>query len=151
ALSTWHYVGGAYRVPHASFEFLQVYTNTVPGGYFRAPGAHQYTFALESHTDLLAAAVGMDPAAFRLQNMVTEGEQDGVGTVLRGIRARGVLGAARDAGGWDRRKPGPNPGRGIGLFGRQIGGGAGGAVLTAEPDGTLTVLSPTFDMGAGTH
>ena len=59
-LSTHHYVGGGYRVPHAEFEFLQVYTNTVPGGYFRAPGAHQYTFALESHTDLLAREIGMD-------------------------------------------------------------------------------------------
>ena len=37
-LSTWHYVGGCYRVPHAAFEFLQIATNTVPGGYFRAPG-----------------------------------------------------------------------------------------------------------------
>ena len=46
-----------YRVPHTSFEFLQVYTNTTPGGYFRAPGAHQYTFALECHTDLLARAL----------------------------------------------------------------------------------------------
>src|SRR5581483_6923020 len=40
ALSTWHYVGGPYRVANAAFEFLQVATNTVPGGYFRAPGAH---------------------------------------------------------------------------------------------------------------
>ena len=63
-LSTAHYVGGGYRVPHTSFEFLQVYTNTTPGGYFRAPGAHQYTFALECHTELLARALGMDPAAF---------------------------------------------------------------------------------------
>ncbi len=51
-LSTHHYVGGGYRIPNTLFEFLQVYTNTVPGGYFRAPGAHQYTFALECHTDL---------------------------------------------------------------------------------------------------
>ena len=32
-LSTAHYVGGGYRVPNTSFEFLQVYTNTTPGGY----------------------------------------------------------------------------------------------------------------------
>jgi CO/xanthine dehydrogenase Mo-binding subunit len=42
ALSTWHYVGGGYRIPHTSFEFLQIYTNTTPGGYFRAP-AHTST------------------------------------------------------------------------------------------------------------
>ena len=37
-LSTAHYVGGGYRVPHTSFEFLQVYTNTTPGGTFARLG-----------------------------------------------------------------------------------------------------------------
>ncbi len=150
-LSTWNYVGGPYRVDHASFEFLQVYTNTVPGGYFRAPGAHQYTFAVECHTDLLAQELGLDPAEFRLRNLLTEGEEDAVGKRLRLIKAREVLQAALDAAGWGRPKPGPNRGRGVALFGRTIGGGAAGAVLTAEPDGTLTLLSPTFDQGCGTH
>ena len=53
ALSTWHYVGGPYRVENGDFEFLQIYTNHVPGGYFRAPGGHQFAFALEGHTCLL--------------------------------------------------------------------------------------------------
>jgi CO/xanthine dehydrogenase Mo-binding subunit len=37
------------------------------------------------------------------------------------------------------------------MFGRQIGGGAAGAVLTAEADGSFTVISPTVDVGTGTH
>jgi len=151
ALSTWHYVGGAYRVPHTAFEFLQVYTNTVPGGYFRAPGAHQYTFALESHTDLLAQALGMDPAEFRLKNLLHAGEEDAVGTKLRSINARSVLEAALKAVDWAGTKPEPGHGRGISLFGRQIGGGAGGAIVTAEADGGFSVISPTFDVGTGTH
>src|SRR5262249_12458337 len=72
ALPTWHYVGRAYRVPHATFEFLQIYTNTVPGGYFRAPGAHQYTFALEGHTDIIARELGLSPVEFRLRNLIAE-------------------------------------------------------------------------------
>ena len=43
------------------------------------------------------------------------------------------------------------PGKGVAIFGRQIGGGAAGAVVTAEADGTFTVLSPTVDVGTGTH
>ena len=151
ALSTWHYVGGGYRIPHASFEFLQVYTNTVPGGYFRAPGAHQYTFALESHTDLLARELGMDPAEFRLMNVLDQGEQDAVGNRLRLVNARQVLEAALDAGRWGHAQAEPGRGRGVAVFGRQIGGGLGGAVLTAEADGTFTVISPTVDVGTGTH
>jgi CO/xanthine dehydrogenase Mo-binding subunit len=151
ALSTWHYVGGPYRLANSSFEFLQVYTNHVPGGYFRAPGAHQYTFALESHTDLLAAAVGMDPVAFRRHNVVYEGEEDAVGNKLRLIKAHEVMDAALAGAGWGREKPSPLFGRGVGIFGRQIGGGLAGVVLTAETDGTFTLISPTVDVGTGTH
>ncbi|HEX5370421.1 MAG TPA: xanthine dehydrogenase family protein molybdopterin-binding subunit [Dehalococcoidia bacterium] len=150
ALSTWHYVGGGYRIPNAEFEFLQIYTNTTPGGYFRAPGAHQYTFALESHTDLLARELGIDPADFRLRNMVRPDEEDAVGRNLRLISARDVLEAALDAGDWNALKP-PGRGRGVAIFGRQIGGGAAGAVVTAEADGSFTVISPTVDVGTGTH
>ncbi len=151
ALSTWHYVGGAYRVENASWEFLQVYTNTVPGGYFRAPGAHQYTFAVECHTDLIAKELGIDPAAYRLQTLLSDGEIDAAGSHLERIKARAVLQAALDAADWGAPKPGPNWGRGIGIFGRQIGGGLSGVHLSAHPDGGITVISPTVDQGVGTH
>ncbi len=155
-LSTSHYVGGGYHVPNTSFEFLQVYTNTTPGGYFRAPGAHQYTFALECHTDLLAREIGMDPAAFRRMNLLSPGDKDAVGRPLRVVDVRPVLDAALEAGDWEapkteRAEPGPCRGKGVAIFGRQIGGDAAAAVLTAEADGSFTVLSPTVDVGTGTH
>lgn len=150
-LSTAHYVGGGYRVPHTSFEFLQVYTNTTPGGYFRAPGAHQYTFALECHTDLLARELRMDPAEFRRRNLLTPGELDAIGRPVRVAAVQQVLDAALTAARWGEPKAGPGRGKGVAIFGRQIGGGASGVVLTAEADGTFTVLSPTVDVGTGTH
>ena len=150
-LSTHHYVGGGYRVPHAEFEFLQVYTNTVPGGYFRAPGAHQYTFALESHTDLLAREIGMDPAEFRRKNLVLPGEEDALGRPIQLTKVQEVMEAALKAGNWDKPKDDSCHGRGLALFGRQIGGGVAGAVLTAEANGFFTVISPTVDIGTGTH
>jgi len=150
-LSTSHYVGGGYRIPNTSFEFLQVCTNTTPGGYFRAPGAHQYTFALECHTDLLAQELGMDPAEFRRINLVDAGDEDAVGRPLRVADVRPVLEAALEASRWGEPKAGPGRGKGVAIFGRQIGGGAAGAVLTAEADGAFTVLSPTVDVGTGTH
>ena len=150
-LSTWNYIGGPYRVEHASFEFLQIYTNTVPGGYFRGPGGLATYFALESHTDIIAQELGMDPAEFRLKNLIGEGEEDATGQRLRSVRFREVLQAALDAAQWKRFKPGLNRGRGIALFGRHTGAGESGVVLTAEPSGTFTVISPTFDQGAGTH
>ena len=150
-LSTHHYVGGGYHIPNTSFEFLQVYTNTTPGGYFRAPGAHQYTFALESHTDLLAQELGLDPAEFRRINLLSPGQEDALGRPLRLVNVREVMEAALEAGRWGDPKTGPGRGRGVAVFGRQIGGGIAGAVLTAEADGTFSVISPTVDIGTGTH
>lgn len=150
-LSTHHYVGGGYRIANTSLEFLQVYTNTVPGGYFRAPGAHQYTFALESHTDLLALELGMDPAEFRRLNLLGPGDEDALGRPLRLVNVREVVEAALEAGRWGQPKNGPGHGRGLAIFGRQIGGGIAGAVVTAEVDGTFSVISPTVDIGTGTH
>ncbi len=151
ALATWHYAGGPYRVDNADIEFLQVYTNTVPGGYFRSPGSVQTFFALESHTDIIACELGMDPAEFRLQNLLREGEEDAMGQRLRDVRFRSVLEAALKAAGWKKPRPGRHYGRGVALYGRHIGGDESGVILTAELDGSFTLMSPIPDQGTGTH
>ena len=53
--------GGPYKIPHMHIEGVQVYTNTVPGGFMRAPGEPQAVFAAESQMDLVAARVGNRP------------------------------------------------------------------------------------------
>lgn len=69
-------------------------------GPWRAPGANMNAFAMESHVDVMAAALGVDPLEFRLRNSTDP-------------RMRRVLEAAASAFGW---KPGAGPsgqGRGI--------------------------------------
>jgi CO/xanthine dehydrogenase Mo-binding subunit len=151
SLATWHYAGGQYRIDNTRIEFLQIYTNTVPGGYYRSPGAVATAFAIDSHTDIIAKELGMDPAEFRLKHFLREGEEDAVGHRLRDVRFREVLQAALEAADWHKPKRGPNQGRGIALSGRHISGGDTGLILTAESDGSFTVLSPTIDQGSGTH
>jgi carbon-monoxide dehydrogenase large subunit len=150
SLATGHYVGVPYRIENSEFEFLQIYTNTVPGGYYRSPGAIATIFALESHTDLLAKELGMEPAEFRLKNLIGDGEEDAVGQRLHDVRFREVFEAALEAADWKKPKP-AHVGRGIALTARHISGGDTGLVLTAEADGGFTVLSPTVDQGSGTH
>jgi CO/xanthine dehydrogenase Mo-binding subunit len=151
SLATWHYVGVPYRVENSAFEFLQIYTNTVPGGYYRSPGAVAMAFAVESHTDIIAEKLHMDPAEFRLKNLLGEGEEDAVGHRLHDVRFREVLKAALEGANWRKSKSRPNLGRGISLSARHISGGDTGLVVTAEADGSITVLSPTVDQGSGTH
>jgi len=56
-------------------ETVFVHYSGAPGthpfatGAWRSPGNNSNTFARESHIDTMAAAVGMDPLAFRLKNL----------------------------------------------------------------------------------
>ena len=150
SLATWHYAGGQYRMEHSDIEFLQIYTNTVPGGYYRSPGAVATAFAVDCHTDILANDLGMDPAEFRLKNFLGEGEADAVGHELHSVRFREVLQGALDAAGWKKPKK-RNYGRGIALSGRHISGGDTGLILSADSDGAFSILSPSIDQGSGTH
>jgi isoquinoline 1-oxidoreductase len=69
-------------------------------GPWRAPGNNTNTFARESHIDMLAAKVGMDPVEFRLKN-------------LTDARMQRVLQAAAKKFGWS---PAAAPGkRGLGV------------------------------------
>jgi CO/xanthine dehydrogenase Mo-binding subunit len=69
------HVAGPYRIPNVSIDAHLVYTNHQPSGSVRAPTAPQACWAIESHTDELAAAVGLDPVAFRTLNGVDTGAE----------------------------------------------------------------------------
>jgi len=150
SLATWHYAGGQYRIDHSDIEYMQIYTNTVPGGYYRSPGAVATAFAVDCHTDILAQELAMDPAEFRLKNFLGEGEVDAVGHALKDVHFREVLQGALDAAGWNKPKK-ANRGRGIALSGRHISGGDTGLILSAEADGSYEIVSPSIDQGSGTH
>jgi CO/xanthine dehydrogenase Mo-binding subunit len=141
---------GPYRVPNTLVESIHVYSNLVPGGHMRAPGYPQATFALESHIDELARAVGMDPLAFRLKNLIDEGDETASGLHLQHVRAKETLLAACQAAGYDTPKP-PNVGRGMAIGDHAPGGGQGTAELKLLPDGTVVLRTPIFDQGTGTY
>jgi len=139
---------GPYRIDHTLMEAMQVYTNIVPGGFWRAPGALQAMFAVESHMDLVAKELAMDPGEFRLKNLIGEGEENALGRRWTGVKARETLQAALEAAGWKTPKP-RNYGRGVAMYERGTGAGKAWIVLTAERDGTFTIFTVSGDQGTG--
>lgn len=73
------HVAGPYRVPNLHIDAYLAYTNHQPSGSVRAPTAPQACWALESHTDELAAAAGMDPVEFRRRNALQSGDVGAMG------------------------------------------------------------------------
>jgi len=141
---------GPYKIPHVKLEGVQVYTNTVPGGFMRAPGEPQAVFAAESQMDLVARELGMDPLAFRRKNLIQEGDENPIGTVYTNIKAIETLEAAVAASDYNAPK-GPNIGRGIAMGERPVAGGESHAEVALSEDGSVTVHTSIFEPGTGTY
>jgi CO/xanthine dehydrogenase Mo-binding subunit len=146
--------GGAYRIPHTRLESLCVYTNQVPGGYMRASGELQTAYAVETHMDMIAHELGIDPFEFRLRNALVEGDSNYGGFQYRDIRARAVLESAEKV--WRAPKPKPSKkgnrtGRGIALACRHVGQGESEAEVLLGADGNVTLNIGILDQGAGVH
>jgi len=63
-------LGGYYKFQNIDIKGYEVMTNKPGVGAYRAPGAPQASFAIESAMDELAAALGADPLDLRIQNAV---------------------------------------------------------------------------------
>jgi CO/xanthine dehydrogenase Mo-binding subunit len=80
ATGGWHagisgsFLGGTYRIPNFEITGYEVATNKTPVDAYRAPGAPQAYFALESAMDELAIKLGIDPIELRLHNASREGD-----------------------------------------------------------------------------
>jgi carbon-monoxide dehydrogenase large subunit len=142
--------GGPYKIPHVRLEGIQVYTNTIPGGFMRAPGEPQAVFAIESHMDCIARQLGIDPVDFRRQNLLAVGDENPIGTRYQGMRAKETLEAAVAAAGY-RTPKAPYIGRGVAMGERPPAGGESHAEVTLNLDGSVIVHTSIFEPGTGTY
>jgi len=149
---------GSYRTPHVRMTGFIVYTNQVPSGYFRAPGEVQTLFAVESHMDVMASVLGLDPLEFRLRNALREGDTKPNGEHLRDVHALDVLNCVAGLAHWrkgKRRATGTRAGwvrgRGIAFADRHIGIGESEADIAVEADGSLRLTTAVRDVGVGAY
>jgi CO/xanthine dehydrogenase Mo-binding subunit len=97
------HAGGPYACPNVRIRARAALTNTPPNGAFRGFGAPQSEFAIETHLNRIADAVGLSPLEIRRRNAYRMGDVTATGQVLReSVAAIDVLEAAADAAGFDR-------------------------------------------------
>ena len=142
--------GGPYRIPNVHIDSYMVYTNNIPCGHMRAPAKPQVAFAVESHMDMIAREMGLDPYEFRMLNVLQDGDSNPVGEEWENIRAGEVLQKAAEAAGWDQPKA-PNVGRGISISDQPPGSGQSSAEVQMDADGKATLLMSLWDTGTGAH
>lgn len=64
------FLPGPYAIDDYACEIYSVITNKTPAGTFRGPGRYEANFFRERLIDLMAADLGLDPAAVRLANLI---------------------------------------------------------------------------------
>jgi CO/xanthine dehydrogenase Mo-binding subunit len=142
-------LAGPYVIANGSIRHHQTYTNEIPCGIMRAPGEFQGVFVGESHMDVVARELRMDPLDFRLKNLVHEGDAMPDGAVYQDLRIEEALRTAAEAAGYHSPKS-ANVGRGIAVGHRTTFGNDAYVTVSVDPDGTVRARHPVFDPGTGT-
>jgi 4-hydroxybenzoyl-CoA reductase alpha subunit len=152
-----------YRVPNIRYEALRVYTNNTPSGAMRGFGSPQTYFAVETHTDMIAEELGIDPTEIRIRNGLTAGE---VTANQMRIRTTGFAESVRSAAersGWHEKRKRGGRGKGIGMGCNAFNSGPrlrrlprhtdahafSSTILRAHGDGNVTLITGSADIGQG--
>jgi CO/xanthine dehydrogenase Mo-binding subunit len=145
----------SYRVPAIRIVAERVYTNQVPGGNARAPGAPQMCFAIEAMMDLVAREMRMEPLSFRRNNLMREGDANPFGEHFTDVRAIETLDAAEAAYTPVFPKDAPPTvrfGRGVSVYDRPTHPPARTSIrLRLQADGTVEAQVPQMETGTGSH
>jgi CO/xanthine dehydrogenase Mo-binding subunit len=141
---------GPYRIPHVHVDAYAVYTTNISAGAYRGFSAPEVCWAYESQMDAIAAALGLDPVALRMRNLLGRGDAyvDGDRPVDSDLPA--MLETLTAAVGWDDPRP---AGTGLGLAcALKDGGGtrtSSTAVVRLHADASATVLASSAEIGQG--
>jgi CO/xanthine dehydrogenase Mo-binding subunit len=145
---------GPYDIEHVSVDSYALYTNLPPAGALRGFGIPQLVWAYESHTDLIARALKLDPVEFRRRNILREGRPQATGTLMKDAAIEPVLDRLAARMNWgepfDRGSGTIRRGRGIAIgMKASISPTTSVAIVNVYADGSCGVYSSTVDMGQG--
>ena len=96
---------GPYVIPNVQVDTFGIYTNNTPSGAFRSFGALQTAFATESHLDICAERLGLDPFQIRRINAMRDGAMTHTKAKLGSVSLTRALDALEKASGWETGAP----------------------------------------------
>src|SRR5215510_12585764 len=145
---------GPYDIDNVSIDSYALYTNLPPAGALRGFGIPQLVWSYESHTDMIARALKLDPVEFRRKNILRDGRPQATGTVLKDAAIEAVLARTAERIDWgkpfDRGAGHVRRGRGLAVALKAvISPTTSVAVVNVNADGRTTLYCGTVDMGQG--
>jgi CO/xanthine dehydrogenase Mo-binding subunit len=145
---------GPYDIENVKIDSYELYTNRTPAGALRGFGIPQLVWAYESHTDMIAREIGIDPVEFRRRNILREGRPQASGTAMKDAAIAEVLEAIAGRMNWnapfDRGSGSLRRGRGVAIgFKASISPTTSVAIVNVNADGSTSLYMGTTDMGQG--
>jgi CO/xanthine dehydrogenase Mo-binding subunit len=145
---------GPYDIDNVAIDSYALYTNLPPAGALRGFGIPQLVWAYESHTDMVARELNIDPLEFRRKNILRAGRPQATGTVMRDDGIEAVLERLAERMEWDRpfgRGSGTiRRGRGVAIgFKASVAPTTSIAIVNVYADGSCGLYISTVDMGQG--
>jgi CO/xanthine dehydrogenase Mo-binding subunit len=145
---------GPYDIENVLIDSYALYTNLPPAGALRGFGIQQLVWAYESHTDMMARALGVDPVEFRRKNLLRDGRPQATGTAMRDAAIEKVLDRVSALLDWskpfDRGAGTVRRGRGMAIgFKACVSPTTSVAAVNVNADGSCIVYCSTADMGQG--
>jgi CO/xanthine dehydrogenase Mo-binding subunit len=153
------FLASLYKWPNFEVRGFEVLTHKPSIAAYRAPTAPHTVFAIDSHMEQIARAIGMDPAEFRLRHVMVEGDPMATGVPWASNGAKACLERLMEHPLWKNRAEwaasGGENGAGRRGTGLALGGWIPGiqpcsATVKLNPDGTLSVITGQVDI-AGTN
>lgn len=149
-----------YKIQHFRGAGYRVYTNTPISGAMRGFGGVQSGFAIESHMDMLAEGIGMDPVTFRLKNITGPNMVTVNKMVLSSNGLKECIDKALEASQW-KQKHGQqrhlHRGIGMGIAADVMGSKmyksheSAGSIVKVEEDGSVYFFTGAADTGQGSN
>lgn len=149
-----------YKISHFRVTGYRVYTNTPISGAMRGFGGVQAGFAIESHMDMLAEGIGMDPVEFRLKNITTPNMTTINQMHLTTNGLRECIEKSTEAAQWKEKRGQQKKifrGIGIGIAADVMGSKmyksheSAGSIVKVEEDGSVYLFTGAADTGQGSN
>ena len=153
-----------YDVPNYRYEGFSIYTNSGIRGPQRGHGAPQIRFAIDSHLDLIARDMGLDPVELMLKNVRHTGDILPTGDQLNSCGLQDCLTGAAQAIDWQNKRrqfqtaiQNGRYKRGVGISLCAMFSGAmyypfaSAAMVKLHDDGMATLFTGAQDIGQGSY
>jgi len=144
---------GPYTIHNIRVDSYGVYTNNPACGAYRGFGVNQVTWPIETHMDIIAEKLKMDPLEFRIRNALEEGEFCPTGEVAHAVGLKECIRELKKKSNWTKLKRHKRKHIGIGIacFHKSTNTPTSGAAcVKLNQDGSADIITSLVDMGQGT-